>query len=543
MGTCGSHLSDILFCNFEDKPEQRNIDLKKGYAQYKSRDLEFYYQLRKNNWLDSTCNFAIKLEKLFGKGNFFIELQNELDLNDRLPLMIQPIIVESLREVAKQTNIPAIASGDPHYATKDQSIDQRMMLSLNLRETEESVKEKLEDPSNQDVFVFFGSDTFYIKGREQLEQQGFSDQELDLTNKIAKQIDKYEILSNPIIPKINIHLDTHKYDTFYKDCKTDSDKNVMFLAIEGAKKSKLWEYNTKHSKEDYWQRLLYETKIIFEAGLSDYLLLTWDLLSFCDFCPSDGSFDWLTNLRNHGKISPIARGCGRGSVGGCLTARFLNIHKVDPLKYNLLFSRFFNSSRKNDLADIDNDIEASKRDIVVNYLEHKYGKECVSQLITFGRIQGKNAIRDVMRVKGIDNHVEISTQICEYIPDESKIADDIQEMKDAGEEYGILEWSLLHSEELQKYAQQSEYKPVFDQAKRIEGTKKNAGRHASGFIITDKPIQQLFPLALDTKSKKQIVSFDMKNITKVGGVKIDLLGLTLLDRLKKCENLVNGTTT
>lgn len=534
-GHMGSFLSDVLFTDLFGDPDKYKADIKKAYAQYKGKDRSFYESLLKPNWLEDGCQLALKLQDIFGKDNFFIELQNELVETDRIPLRVAPVIVDCLREISKQTGIMAMASIDAHYATKEQADDQRLMLQINLKETDQTVENKLSDTDNMDVMVFFGSDNFYIHSYDELKSK-FTEQELNNTLSVANGIEEYDLLEMPLLPKFvtpKVQLSVPSIE-----CPTDSDKYLLYLAIEGAKRLQPWLKNKKNNKQDYWDRIKHEAKIIFDVGLSDYLLIVWDLLSFCDYRPSDGSFDWQTNLKNNGKIDPIVRGYGRGSVGGSIIAYLLGIHKVDSLEYDLLFSRFFNSARKKDLCDIDSDIEMMKRDIVVDYLRHKYGEGNVGQIITFGRIQGKASIKDIFRVKGHDNGFDIANDICKYIPDESKIADEIQEIRDTGESYGIISWSLDNMNDLQSYY--SEYKDIFDQAVRVEGTKRNAGRHASGFVITNKPLADIFPLQLDPKTKKEIVAFDMGDVSKVGGVKIDLLGLTLLDKLKLGQDLVNG---
>lgn len=536
-GHQGSFLSDNLFANLFEDPEQRKKDIRKAYNQYKGKDRKFYDDLRKPNWFESTCELALDMEKTFGKGNFFIELQNELDINDVLPLWIQPTIVDSLREVAKATGIIAIASSDSHYCKKEEADLQKLMLQINMKETDETVEAKLSDSDNLDIMVFFGSTSFFLHDYEEMSSK-FTKEELDNTNKIAEQIEDYDILKKPQVPKYKCP-EFDQTSKYLQSCPKESDKFLMQLVIEGAKRLQPWLKNPRNKKEDYWNRLKEETEIIFKYNLSDYLLCVWDFISACNNRPKDHNFNWQENLKNNGPTDPVVIGSGRGSVGGCLTAFFLGVHKADSLKYDLLFSRFFNEARAADLMDIDTDISVFGRDWVLSYMAHKYGERNVGQIITFGRIQGKSSIKDIFRVRGIPNGFEIANKLCAHIPDESKIIDQIQEVRDSGQEFGIIQWALENSEELKIESEKPEYKAIFDQAIRLEGTKRNVSRHASGFIITDGPIDESFPMVLDTKSKKKIIGFDMRDVAKAGGVKLDLLGLLFLDRMKLTQDLVN----
>lgn len=539
-GHQGSFLADFLFSSnlFKD-PEKRKQEIKKAYSTYKTSDKEFYDNLRQPNWLEDTCKLALELQDIFGKGNFWIELQNELYEDDRLPMWIHPTIVDSLRIVSKETGIPCAASQDSHYVLKEDAKFQRAMLQINLKETNETVEAKLSDSDKIDVMPFFGSDSFYIHTPEELATK-FTKEEIENTLKIGNGIEDYNILKKPSVPKFAVP-EFDSEEEYLKDCPTKSDKFLMHLAIKGAKELKPWIKNKKHTKKDYWDRLKHETNIIFKANLSDYLLTVWDFLSFCDYCPSDGSFDWMINLKNGGSINPIIRGPGRGSVGGSIACYFLKIHRIDSVKYQCIFSRFFNESRLNDLMDIDSDLQPERRQEVISFLEYRLGgQDKIGQISTYGKIQGKSSIRDIMRINGIKNHFDIAGKICEYIPDESKIIDQIQEMRDAGnEDYGILNWALDNSEELREY--QKEYKEIFDIALKIESTPRNASRHASGWILTPEgTISESYPMVLDNKNKKKIIGFTMNDAAKCGGVKIDLLGLNLLSKLSDAEKMINA---
>lgn len=529
---CSGHQGSLLADNLFE-------DIKKAYGQYKGKTTEYYRQFLKKDWLESTCKLATELESLFGKGNFWIELQNELDPNDQLALWIHPLIVECLREVSKQTGIPAFASSDPHYPRKEDAESQRCMVKIAMKETDESIQAQLNDPT-ADVFVFFGSDNFYIHSFDEMTTK-FSNSELEESNKIADQVEDYSTQEQPYIPHFEIPL-FPKDEEYLSDLKTDSDKYLMYLCVKGAREIQPWLHST-YSKNDYWKRLNDELSVIFEYGLSDYFLVVNDICMAADYRPADLSFDWRKNFATHGEIDPIARGIGRGSAANCLISYLTYITGIDPVKHGLLFSRFFNAGRlsKDNIAlpDIDLDFEVEGRDYILSYIKHKYGSEKVGQIITFQTIKGRAAIKDIFRIRGED--YEAAHAICETIPQESVIADEIEhKIKDGDENYNILKWTMEHSEDFQEWYINPEYKPIIDQAMKVEGVKRGTGKHPSGVVIANSDLAELYPLAFDAKTKERIVGFDLKSAEALGAAKFDILGVAVLSKLKITEKLIRN---
>jgi DNA polymerase-3 subunit alpha len=544
-GHQGSHLSDNLFADIFGDPVKRKEDIRRAYGQYKNADEKYHEQFLKPNWFDDTCQLAVKMAAIFGKDMFFIELQNELNPKDRLPLWVQPVIVDCLRKVSKATGIPAMASSDPHYARKEDAIDQRMLLYTQMRETEKSIKAKLNSEEDMDVMVFFGSDEFYIHSYEEMAQK-FTPEELEITNKIAEQIEEYDIKSKPILPEFKLP----EFDEslpYLASCKTRSDKYLKYLCVQGALDIKPWEnagvVKLGKTKKDYWDRLNEELAVILEYGLTDYFLIVWDYINAAKNRPADHSFEWQENLAKRGKIDAIPVGPGRGSGAGCVVSYLIGITKIDPIRYELSFARFFNKGRcsggKFEYPDIDTDFAVCGRDWVIDYIRYKYGQENVAQIMTFGRMQGRAAIKDIMRAKDIEDGFEIANEMSQFIPNEAEISDEIQQMKEAGHEnYGIIQWALDNSEDVQNYYKK--YKEVFDQAIRCEGVIRSKGRHPSGLVVTPQKIQSAFPMCYDSKSKQLIIGVDYEETAKMGGVKLDILGTVILDKLKAGQDLVNG---
>jgi DNA polymerase III alpha subunit len=212
------------------------------------------------------------------------------------------------------------------------------------------------------------------------------------------------------------------------------------------------------------------------------------------------------------------------------------------------------------LPDIDTDIGVVFRSQVIAYLKERWGEEYVAQMITFGRLQGKAALKEVfranpntvkhlMKVKAIKEGREVDdicitphdlcNSITHHIPDEAIIADELRQAReDQGDDYGILQWAVHNVEHIQEAYEW--YKPLFDQAIRIEGTKKSQSKHAAGVVIADRPIEELVPLIYDTRNKDRVVGLEMNDAESFGCVKFDFLGIVALDKLWKAQSLING---
>lgn len=995
-GHMGSHLSDNLFCDLQNFNTEEKARLKKAYSQYKEKDMDFYKQFLRDDWLESTSELALKLQNIFGKGNFFVELQNECNQNDKRPLWIHYLLVDCLRQVAKKTRIPAMASSDPHYPRKEDAPYQKMLVMVNMKETEDSVKIKLEDEGEDDVMVFFASENFYIHPYQEMAEK-FTKEELDQTVKISDQIEEYDLLSKPTIPEYEVS----DIDLPYEDdiCITKKDKYLMHLCIQGASEKRPWE-KTKYTKQEYWDRLQNEMQVIVKSNLSGYFLVMYDICMAADNRPADYSFDWQNNKND---TDPIAKGPGRGcldgdvkiwthrgyipikdvkigdkvincdgklcnivnkmkystgnneklleiksyygnenvvltknhkifsqkqnketnqnlinhgyvwnkkdnrnilewtqaqdlcegdwvvtpnidhriveqdknidlskfipnilhkgriefdenfiteyvpknesfeasirdiakkyricrntvkrivnndpkvrqntldkftkiiknygfnnitdwiiyhnkhkykinkikryinikdlsflmgifvsdgwirnnnntfigfaeclskdtkvipksiyktfgiksnhtihktkdliqyyiyswtihnfiktnistynfsaqtksvpdfiwnvpknslwqfvyglwkgdgshsqsksvytttskklsydlrtilnilsvpnslkknirydnrpnfpdisisftlttpknfkgklhtrhkkdkkyiytrirsikeieskdyvydievdsqssyltssfivhnSAAGCLISYLINITKIDPIKYRLVFSRFYNEGRNSgdhiEMPDIDLDFAVEDRDWILDYIKYKYGEQNVGQIVTFQTMAGRAALKDIFRIKNIEGGYELANQISKHIPDKAQIADELREINEhTEEEYGLINWALDNSDDMKEYYQNESLKEVFDYAIKCEGRKRGKGKHPSGIIVTPMPIKDYFPLVYDPRTKERIIGMDMNDVAKLGGVKLDILGISVLDKLKMTQDLVNSKT-
>ncbi len=212
------------------------------------------------------------------------------------------------------------------------------------------------------------------------------------------------------------------------------------------------------------------------------------------------------------------------------------------------------------LPDIDTDIGVVFRSEVIAYLKERWGEEYVAQMITYGRLQGKAALKEVfranpetvkhlMKVKAVKEGKDkddidmtpndLCNEITKHIPDEATIADELRQIrKEQGDDYGILQWAVHNVDQVQNAYEW--YKPLFDQAMRIEGTKKSQSKHAAGVVIADRPIEDLVPLAYDAKNKNRVVGLEMDHAEAMGAVKFDFLGVVALDKMWKAQDLING---
>jgi DNA polymerase-3 subunit alpha len=226
----------------------------------------------------------------------------------------------------------------------------------------------------------------------------------------------------------------------------------------------------------------------------------------------------------------------------------IGITSIDPIKYNLLFERFFNAARSDSMPDIDVDVPINKREDIIQYIKNKYGLDKVSQMVTFNTIKGRGALKDVIRVYGNITFDEMNN-ITKNIPDESKIADELQEMKEETGEASIIRWSLENNQDkLREWCFLDENNELqgplskrFEQAIRLEGTKSNQSKHAAGIAISAEPLNEICPMVYDSKNDQLIAGMEMQDLEALGVIKLDILGVALLDKVMCVQDLLfNG---
>jgi DNA polymerase-3 subunit alpha len=234
------------------------------------------------------------------------------------------------------------------------------------------------------------------------------------------------------------------------------------------------------------------------------------------------------------------------SAAGCLISYLIGVTQIDPVEYDLLFERFYNAGRNTSdyisLPDIDMDVPGNKRDKVIEYLKTKYGSDHVSQMITFGRLQGRSAIKEVLRVHEACSFSEMNT-ITKSIPNEAEISDQLADMED--DERSIIRWALINNaDELRDFCHindngelEGDYAEYFKQAIDIEGTFKTQGKHAAGIVISANKLNEVCPMVNQRGSSEKIAGLEMSDLEALGHVKFDILGITLLDKLMYIQKL------
>jgi len=239
------------------------------------------------------------------------------------------------------------------------------------------------------------------------------------------------------------------------------------------------------------------------------------------------------------------------SAAGCLVSYLIGITSIDPIKYNLFFDRFYNSGRNTkdhiSMPDIDVDVPINKREKIIQYIKDKYGHDKVSQMITFNTIKGRGALKDVLRVYGNIGFEEMN-RITKNIPDEAKIADELQEMKEETGEASIIRWALENNaDKLREWCYIDENNELqgplskrFEQAIRLEGTKSNQSKHAAGIAISSQPLNEICPMVYDSKNDQLIAGMEMQDLEAIGIIKFDILGVALLDKVMCISELLNN---
>ncbi len=237
------------------------------------------------------------------------------------------------------------------------------------------------------------------------------------------------------------------------------------------------------------------------------------------------------------------------SAGGCLISYLIGITKIDPIEFDLLFSRFYNAGRNTQdhisLPDIDVDVPGNKRDEIISYLKQKYGLQNVGQMLTFGRLQGRSAIKEVLRAREACGFSEMN-EITKNIPDEAAISDQLQEMDD--EERSIIRWALINkTDELKDFCYinnagelDGDYAEYFAEAIALEGTFKTQGKHAAGVVISANNLNKVCPMVNQKNGEEKIAGLEMEDLESLGLVKLDILGLSLLDKLMYVKENCNG---
>jgi len=467
-----------------------------------------------DNWQNIGLNHISELKEVFGD-NLFLEAQ----LMDRINTPIQDILTEKIRTLGQLSNTKVICTPDAHYCTKEDAVDQRVLLCNNLKTTFQSIQNKLNNNEDVGLSCFFTSDNFHILSQEEIRSL-HTEEEIENTRYVDSLCESYDITHKPMLPNF-------KCPAGYDDAEY-----LRQLCRDGWR-DKIANTISKENQQEYVDRIKYELDVLQGANLSSYFLIVQDIVNYVR------SNNWLP-------------GPGRGSAAGCLVSYLIGITSIDPIKYNLIFDRFYNAGRNTkdrvSMPDIDVDVPINKRENIINYIKEKYGTNKVSQMITFNTMKGRGALKDVLRVYGNISFDEMN-KITKNIPDEAKIADELQEMKEEYGEASIIQWALENNpDKLRDWcyldSDTQELKgPLakrFEQAIRLEGTKSNQSKHAAGVVIAEQPLAEICPMVYDAKNEQLIAGMEMQDLESIGVIKFDILGIAMLDKIMTIRDLLKN---
>lgn len=467
------------------------------------------------DWKNLLINKASHLKEIFGgSDNFFLESQLMDSINN--PMQIQ--ITDCIRSVAADTGLKVICTPDAHYAEKEDAVDQRILLCNNLKTTLTDVTQKILNNEEVGMETFFVSDNYHILDHEEMNSL-HTEEEIENTNYVNSLCEAYDITSKPTLPGFNCPNNLSEAEYLRQLCREGWRDKIA---------SKV--NNNEQMTNEYAERIKYELSVLQNAGLSSYFLIIQDILKYVR------SNSWLP-------------GPGRGSAAGCMVSYLVGITAIDPIKYGLIFDRFYNSGRNSadhiSMPDIDVDVPINKREDVINYIKEKYGHDKVSQMITFNTMKGRGALKDVLRAYGNITFEEMNN-ITKNIPDEAKIADELQDMKEEYGEASIIRWALENkSQELSEWCYIDDDDNLagplakrFEQAIRLEGTKTNQSKHAAGIAISPTPLGEACPMVYDSKNDQTIAGMEMQDLESLGIIKFDILGIAMLDKIMTIQDLL-----
>lgn len=408
---------------------------------------------------------AMELDEIFGHGNFYLELQDQ-GLDEEA--FINPELVRLSREL----DIPMVATNDVHYVKQEDAEFHDVLLAI---QTATSI-----DDENR---MRFPNDQFYLKSEDEMRKIfAFAPDAVENTHKIAMECNVEFEFGNYHLPEF-----------LPPEGKTNSEY-LRELCSAGLKQR--YDDITEELKE----RLDYELGVIESMGYVEYFLIVWDFINFA-------------------KENGIMVGPGRGSAAGSLVAYCLKITDIDPIRYNLIFERFLNPERVS-MPDIDIDFCIERRGEVIDYVKRKYGKDNVSQIITFGTMKAKAAVRDVGRA--LNMSYADTDKIAKAIPFDLKMT---------------IDRALEMNPELKAaYENDPAVAKVLDMSRAIEGMPRHASTHAAGVVISKLPLDEYVPLYMSDKGIA--TQFNMTTIEELGLLKMDFLGLRNLTVIRDALELI-----
>lgn len=478
---------------------------------------------------DEAAIHAKKMKDIFGD-RFYLETQDG-------GLDIQIKINKAMRALGQQLDIKIVGAQDAHYIDRNDVEAHEAIWAIR---TQDTLDKPVGDPKTGGR-MYYSTREYWLKDAEHMLYEPLGTQkdgiykgekrpstvtreELELTLEIADRIENVEIDTSMKLPAYEYIPDIRSAGCASAESKcgehAHADNRAMSYLIELVRAGYEINYGKKFfdAPVEHKARLEKELKDIEAASLADYFLIVWDIISW-------------TRKEN------IPVGPGRGSACGSMVAYCLQITEVEPLKYGLIWERFYNVGRIGSLADIDLDFSRNKRDKVIDYIKLRFGEKRVAQMVTFNGLKPKAALKDVNKLLGSEGmSFDEANIMTKYVHHKAKTLD--QAINGSKDKDGNLDGGVPASEELQKY--EKDNPKLFRLAKALEGSPKSRGKHAAGVIISKDDFDQgTISLCWDTKKKQLITEFDGVTVEKLGLLKLDALGLKVLDVLFDVQNDVN----
>src|SRR5277367_4736111 len=420
---------------------------------------------------------AHRLRDIFGKQNFFLEVQDQgLEQDIR--------VNRDLVRLSKESGIPLVATNDCHYLTQSDSHAQEVLMCIQTGKTMSDTQR-----------MKFATDQFYFKSGEEMAQV-FRELPDAVTRTVAiadRCNVKIQRVGNPF-PEFKVP-EGHTTDSYFEKVVRQGFVERAQVLEQLAKENRL-----RHPLSDYESRLTAEIEMIKKMRFTGYFLIVWDFIHYA-------------------RAQGVPVGPGRGSAAGSLVSYALKITDVDPMQYELLFERFLNPERIS-MPDIDIDFCMRRRGEIIEYVRQKYGSESVAQIITFGTMAAKAVLKDAGRA--LDMPYGDVDRLAKMIPLTLNIS---------------LEEALKQSPQLEAACKDGPYKALIDVAMRLEGLARHASTHAAGVVISPRPLTEIVPLY---KSNKEEITtqYDMNALERIGLLKMDFLGLTTLTVLDDAVRMI-----
>ena len=399
---------------------------------------------------------ALWYNEVFGVGNYYLEIQNH-------GLKEQLTVIDGIKRLNAETGIPVVATNDVHYVNKEDAEIQQVLICIATNHT-----------IGEDTGLEFHSDNFYLKSQQEMAEL-FADipQAIENTEKIADMCNFDFEFGNTKLPYFETPNNMDHFEYFKKKC------------YEG-----LYKRYGQNPPKSYIDRLEYELETVNKMGYTDYYLIVQDFVAFA-------------------KSKDIPVGPGRGSGAGSIAAYCIGITDLDPMKYDLIFERFLNPERVS-MPDFDIDFCYERRQEVIDYVTRKYGADHVAQIVTFGTLQTRAAIRDVGRAMGMP-YAAVDA-VAKMVPNSFHIT---------------IEQAINSSAQLRKaMSENAEINKLIETAKKIEGMPRNTSTHAAGVVITHDPVSSYVPLA--SNDGLIVTQYIMTTLEELGLLKMDFLGLRTL---------------